>query len=144
MCVRRDSPNLRVYLSISPGKLISATVPGDATPPALRYNDGVHKWQASNDGIAFFNLGGGGGYSGSFVKVVDTLLAPLPAESIYLIPNGQSYTMSAGNHLDVFFNGQLLNHDHGSDIRDYIEMTTTTIKFHFDVDKMSTLTFIIK
>ena len=144
MSVRRDSPNLRVYLDVSPGKLISATVPGDATPPALRYNDSVQKWQASNDGTIFFNIGSGGGFSGSFTKVVETLLTPLPAETSHLIPGGYSYVMANGSKLDVFLNGQLLTHDQGLNIYDYVETSTTTIKFHFSVDKVSTLTYIIK
>lgn len=144
MSVRRDSPVSRTYLSVSPGKLISATVPGDATPPALRYDDVTAHWQASNNGTIFFDIGSGGGFSGSFTKVVETLSISLSAEISHSLPGGHSYTMDAGGKLDIFLNGQLLTHDQGVNTYDYVEISTTTIKFHFDVAKLATITYIIK
>ena len=145
MGVRRDSPNTKVYLSVSPGKKISATVPGDATPPAIRYNDTTSKWQASNDGIAFFDIGsGGGGFSGSFIKISETILTQIPAETSHTLPGGYAYTQASGSMLDVYLNGQLLSHDDGTHTRDYMEVTSTTIKFYFIVLKDSTVTYIIK
>jgi len=84
----------------------------------------------------------GGATSGS--KVAETLLTPVLAETDHLIPEGKWYHMASGSKLDVYLNGQLLNHDRGSIIRDYIETSTTTIKFHYGVLEKSTLTYVIK
>jgi len=116
--------------------------------PRLRYNEITGTWQYSNDGLNYFNIGSGSGGSGSAeitTKLTEVVTSsPIAVESVHTIPGGESYTLGAGNYLDIYFNGQLLTHDSGGNIIDYIENTTTTIKFHFNVPVGSILQYMIR
>lgn len=116
------------------------------SPPALRYNEGTSKWQFSNDGITFQDLGTGTGASGSLIvdKTVEHISSDIAAESLHTLPSGKSYTPDNGNNLDIYFNGQLLAHDSGSITYDYEEINSVTIRFHREIPTCSVLSYIIR
>jgi len=66
--------------------------------------------------------------------------------SAFIIPGGFQYTISnpMGQNMDVYLNGQLMQPNTGSEMRDYIEDTTTTIKFTFNVSKDSYISYLIR
>jgi len=78
----------------------------------------------------------------SEVKVIEVGVGPIGSGVAHTIPNGREYTPSAdGANMDVYLNGQLLVE---GDTEDYIEDTSTTIKFNFNVGANSNLTYIIR
>ena len=133
----------------TPYSKITANNSGSACTdaPGLRYNENTGTWQFSNDGLNYFNMGSGTGGSGSTeftTKLTEVVTSQIIAESTHTIPGGESYTLDTGNNLDVYFNGQLLTHDKGTNTIDYTENTTTTIKFHFNVPAGSILQYMIR
>lgn len=78
------------------------------------------------------------------IKVVEFLNNSIDAEVTHDLPNGNTYTMSSGSKLDVYFNGQLLTHDSLEKLYDYVEVFSNSIKFHFNVPSGTLLVYIIK
>ena len=66
--------------------------------------------------------------------------------SAITLPNAQTYTVShpGGKNMDVYLNGQLMQANTGTELRDYLEASSTTIKFTFNVKKNSYISFIVR
>ena len=152
MAVRRISPTITyTHLRASDVHLVTPTdayiyVGGTEDGPNLRYNKGTSKWQFSNNGTVWSNMGSGG-VSGSYddaIKVVELVTIEIPADVNHLLPESATYTLSEGNKLDIYLNGQLLTHDQPGSARDYIEVNISTVKFHFIVPQSHVLVYTIK
>jgi len=118
------------------------------TPPAIRYNKILNKWQFSNDGTNYYIFGSGTpGTSGSgdnSTKAVEILNSIVDAEINHILPGSLTYTLASGSKLDVFMNGQILVHDQLTRFCDYMEVNNSTIKFHRALPIGTALTYIIK
>jgi len=78
----------------------------------------------------------------STVKEIEIGFGPLLSGTAHTIPGGREYTPSVdGANMDVYLNGQLLME---GATEDYIEDTSTTIKFTFNLGANSNLTYIIR
>lgn len=78
----------------------------------------------------------------STVKEIEVGVGPFSSGVAHIIPGGREYTPSAdGSNMDVYLNGQLLIEGASED---YIEDTSTTIKFNFNLGANSNLTYIIR
>lgn len=153
MVVCRKSPQVRATI-VAPKVFISGDqyysyLYGSSCSyvlPALRYNKALHKWEFSHDGTNYYILGTGGG-SGSgddSIKIVEVLNSQVLADVDHILPGAMSYTLSSGSKLDVYLNGQILNHDQLAQEHDYKETAVNKIRFHFVVPKDTALTYIIK
>jgi len=76
--------------------------------------------------------------SSSAQKEVEKGVGPIASGSAHTLPGSLTYTLATGDNLDVFLNGQLLVEGASED---YLEDTTTTIKFNFTVGSGSNLTY---
>lgn len=131
-----DNPTM--YSKITAG---SGSVCGDT--PGLRYNELDTLWEFSNNGVDWQVLGSG---SAGFtpVKVVEYVTSQINENTNYTLPNSGTFKMAQGAWLDVLLNGQLLTHTLGARDFDYAEVSTSQIKFHFDVPVNTVLTCIIR
>lgn len=82
----------------------------------------------------------------STTKAVTRLSNAVASGSAITIPGGYTYTLSnpGGSNMDVYLNGQLMQANTGTELRDYLEDTTSTIKFTFAVNKNSYVAFLIR
>lgn len=134
--------NSTVYSKITVG---SGSAYGDT--PGLRYNELDALWEFSNNGLDWVALGSGSG-SGSAgftpIKVMEYITSQITENTNHTLPNSETFKMAQGAWLDVLFNGQLLTHT--LDVRDfdYEEVSSTQIKFHFDIPINTILTYIIR
>jgi len=153
MSVRRISPKIN-YGYLHTAALYLVDTPQDVyiyaggfeDSPNLRYRMTTSKWQFSNNGTTWTDMGGGG-VSGSYdnaIKIVELVQTEIPIDTNHVLPNSATYTMSEGDKLDIYLNGQLLTHDQPSSDRDYVEVTSSAVKFHFTVPQGHVLTYIIK
>ena len=74
-------------------------------------------------------------------KVSETTASPITSGNPHTLPGSKSYTPNSGQHLDVYYNGQLLLEGSGND---YSETTGTTITFNFTVPTNANLTYMIR
>ena len=131
-----DNPT--AYSKITVGK---GSVYGDT--PGLRYNESNTLWEFSNDGVDWLPLGSGSvGFTP--VKVTEYITSQINKNEIHTLPNFETFKMAQGDWLDVLFNGQLLTHASGARDFDYKEVSTSQIKFHFDIPVSTVLTYIIR
>jgi len=157
MSVCRKSPRTHFGAPVHVGQLhidnttsyskITANNSGSAcdTSPGLRYNEITETWQFSNNGNLWLNLGAGSGSSVyNPLKLTEIITVSVPVETNHTIPEGESYTLGNGVYMDIFVNGQLMTHDNGGNVIDYVEVDSTTIKFHFDIPKTSVIQYEIK
>jgi len=82
--------------------------------------------------------------SGGETKITERLLSLVSSGSAHTLPESESYTLGSGAYLDVFLNGILLTPNTGTEERDYLEDTTTTVKFTFGIPTNSFVTYIIR
>ena len=73
-------------------------------------------------------------------KQLETLGAPITSGSNHTLPGSMTYT-TGGNHLDVYYNGQLLTVGASND---YTEVSTTQISFTFTVPTNSNMTYMAR
>lgn len=113
--------------------------------PALRYNDVTEKWQFSNDGITFIDLGNSNiSVSGSYVdKFVEFIITDILEETNHSLPGGKIYTVNNGTYLDIYQGGQLLIADNIQSY-DYLEVDISTVKFHKEIPAGTLLTYVIR
>lgn len=78
------------------------------------------------------------------VKTIEFLTSDIPENTNHTLPNGETFEMSSGSYLDVFFNGQLLTHTNAMRSFDYEEVTVSSIKFNFRVPSSNMMTYIIR
>ncbi|KKN18595.1 hypothetical protein LCGC14_0954190 [marine sediment metagenome] len=109
--------------------------------PGLRYSEADSIWEFSNDGITWVPISSGVSGSANY-KVIEFLSLDILAEIDHTLPNGQTYTMGEGKYMSIYFNGQLLSHD-GNREYDYVEINSTTVKFHFEIPAGAILTYIV-
>lgn len=130
--------NSTAYSKITAG---SGSACGDT--PGLRYNELDTLWEFSNNGVDWQALGSGSvGFTP--VKVVEYITSQIDENVNYTLPNSETFKMAQGAWLDVLFNGQLLTHTLGARDFDYAEVSTSQVKFHFDIPVNTVLTYIIR
>ena len=78
------------------------------------------------------------------VKKVERLLVDVTSGSAHAIPGSPGHAAGDGSTMDIFFNGQLMQSNTGTELRDYIESGTDEVKFTFDVPSNSYLTYVIR
>lgn len=132
--------NSTMYSKITAG---SGSVCGDT--PGLRYNELDTIWEFSNNGTDWIALGSGSGSAGfTPVKAVEYITTQINANTNHTLPNAETFKMAQGGWLDVLFNGQLLTHTLGVRDFDYEEVSTSQVKFHFDIPVSTVLIYIIR
>lgn len=82
----------------------------------------------------------------SVTKAITRVASLTTSGSAITLPNALTYTLShpGGQSMDVYLNGQLMQANTGSEIRDYLEASPTTIKFTFNVKKNSYVSYLIR
>jgi len=75
---------------------------------------------------------------GGWDKQVETTSAPITAGAAHTLPGSMTYTPDSGKNLDVYFSGQLLTE---GATNDYVEDTSTTIRFNFTVPNNKNMTY---
>ena len=131
-----DNPT--AYSKITAG---SGSACGDT--PGLRYNELDTLWEFSNDGVNWLPLGSGSvGFTP--VKTVEYIVVQIDKNTNHTLPDSEMFKMAQGAWLDVLFNGQLLTHTSGARDFDYEEVSTSQVKFHFDIPVSTVLTYIIR
>ena len=137
--------NTTAISSISAGPNGSAC---EGTAPSIRYNETSSIWEFSNSGATWLPLGSGSaGTSGSAftaVKTTEFITSQININTNHTLPDSETFKLEQGAWLDVIFNGQLLTHTLNSRNFDYEEVSTSQVKFHFDVKVNSILTYIIR
>jgi len=88
-------------------------------------------------------------FSSIIDKIGETISGDLPAETDHTLPSGKTYILDPsynGKNLNVYLNGQLLLHDSalGLNDRDYVEISTTQIRFHMLVEDQSNIIYEIR
>jgi len=78
------------------------------------------------------------------VKMHEYLTSEIPTHTSHTLPNSETFMMSSGSYLDVYFNGMLMAHTDVLRPHDYQELTTSSVEFNFRVPASNTLTYIIK
>jgi len=130
--------NSTAYSKITAG---SGSVCGDT--PGLRYNELDALWEVSNNGTDWLPLGSGSvGFTP--VKVMEYITSQIDANTNHTLPNSEIFKMASGAWLDILFNGQLLTHTLGARDFDYEEVSTSQVKFHFDIPVNTVLAYIIR
>lgn len=77
-------------------------------------------------------------------KEVERLTAQVNSGSAHTVPGSHSHAAGDGSTMEVFLNGQLLQSNTGTELRDYIESATDEVEFTFDVPTNSYLTYLIR
>ena len=77
-------------------------------------------------------------------KEVERLSSQVTSGSAHTVPGSHSHAAGDGSTMDVFLNGQLLQSNTGTELRDYIESGSDEVKFTFAVPTNSYLTYIIR
>lgn len=131
-----DNPTLYSTITAGSGSACGVT-------PGLRYNELDSLWEFSNNGADWRPLGSG---SAGFipVKTTEYVTSQIDANTNHTLPNSEIFKMELGAWLDVLFNGQLLTHTLGVRDFDYEEVSTSQVKFHFDVSPNTVLTYIVR
>lgn len=130
--------NPTVYSSITAGpcEFIS-------NAPGVRYNEISSIWEFSNDGTEWLPLGSGSvGFTP--IKVTEYIVSQVDKNTNHTLPNSETFKMAQGEWLDVLFNGQLLTCTLAARDFDYEEVSTSQVKFHFDIPVNAVLTYIIR
>jgi len=138
------APQIYIYGNQDYSNLFGKTC--SLTPPAIRYNKILNKWQFSHDGTNYyiFGAGSGSGSGDNSTKIVEVLNSQIVEDTNHVLPGSMTYTISSGSKLDVYMNGQILTHDQLTRFCDYKEINNSTIKFNFIVPTGTVLTYIIK
>lgn len=78
------------------------------------------------------------------VKEIERLSAQVSSGSAHTVPGSHSHAAGDGSTMDLYLNGQLLQSNTGTELRDYIESASDEVKFTFDVPTNSYLTYLIR
>lgn len=78
------------------------------------------------------------------VKEVERLTSQVTSGSAHVVPGSNSHSAGNGDDMDIYLNGQLIQSNTGTELRDYLESGTDEVKFTFDVPTNSYLTYIIR
>jgi len=78
------------------------------------------------------------------VKEIERLSAQVNSGSAHAVPGSHSHAAGDGSTMDVYLNGQLLQSNTGTELRDYLESASDQVKFTFDVPTNSYLTYLIR
>lgn len=81
---------------------------------------------------------------GAAEKEVERLSSQVTSGSAHTVPGSNSHAAGDGSTMDIFLNGQLLQSNTGTELRDYIESGADEVKFTFAVPANSYLTYIIR
>lgn len=81
---------------------------------------------------------------GSVAKEIERLSVQVDSGSAHTVPGSNSHAAGDGSTMDIFLNGQLLQSNTGTELRDYLESDTDEVKFTFAVPTNSYLTYIIR
>lgn len=112
--------------------------------PGLRYSELAALWEYSNNGMDWFPLGASGSAGFTPVKATEYITSQIDKDTNHTLPNSELFKMAQGAWLDCLFNGQLLTHTLGGRDFDYEEVSTSQVKFHFDIPVNTILTYIIR
>ena len=77
-------------------------------------------------------------------KEVERLSAQVNSGSAHTVPGSHSHSAGSGDDMDIYLNGQLLQSNTGTELRDYLESATDEVKFTFAVPANSYLAYIIR
>jgi len=77
-------------------------------------------------------------------KEVERLSSQVSSGSAHTVPGSHNHAAGDGSTMDLYLNGQLLQSNTGTELRDYIESATDEVKFTFDVPTNSYLTYLIR
>jgi len=120
----------------------------EGTAPSIRYNEISSIWEFSNNGASWLPLGSGStiisGSAFTAVKATEYIISQIDKDTNHTLPNSETFKSEQGAWLDVIFNGQLLTHTLDGRDFDYEEVSTSQVKFHFDVKVNSILTYIVR
>lgn len=78
---------------------VQGTDPDPALKPRLRFNQATQKWQFSNDGVTYTDIGAGGG-GGAVTRTIDTFSGNGVLTAFTL-----SVAASSEDYIDVFIGG---------------------------------------
>lgn len=78
------------------------------------------------------------------VKEVERLSAQVDSGSAHTVPGSHSHVAGDGSSMDIYLNGQLLQSNTGTELRDYVESGSDEVKFTFGVPTNSYLTYLIR
>ena len=81
---------------------------------------------------------------GAAEKEVERLSSQVNSGSAHTVPGSNSHAAGDGSTMDIFLNGQLLQSNTGTELRDYLESGADEVKFTFAVPSNSYLTYIIR
>ena len=77
-------------------------------------------------------------------KEVERLPSQVNSGSAHTVPGSNNHAAGDGSTMDIYLNGQLLQSNTGTELRDYIESDTDEVTFTFAVPTNSYLTYIIR
>lgn len=77
-------------------------------------------------------------------KEVERLSSSVSSGSAHTVPGSHSHAAGDGSTMDLYLNGQLLQSNTGTELRDYLESGTDEVKFTFAVPTNSYLTYLIR
>ncbi|KKN18596.1 hypothetical protein LCGC14_0954200 [marine sediment metagenome] len=77
-------------------------------------------------------------------KEVERISSPVTSGSAHTVPGSNSHAAGDGSTMDIYLNGQLIQSNTGTELRDYLESATDEIKFTFTVPTNAYLTYIIR
>ena len=82
----------------------------------------------------------------SVSKAITRLTSPVASGSAITVADSLAYTIShpGGKNMDVYLNGQLMQANTGTEFRDYLEASTTTIKFTFALPTNSYISYLLR
>ena len=82
----------------------------------------------------------------SATKAISRLTFPVASGSAITVADALTYTLSnpGGKNMDVYLNGQLMQANTGTELRDYLEASTTTIKFTFAIPEHSYISYVVR
>ena len=134
---------LHIDNSTSYNKITAGSGSACGDTPGLRYNELDALWEVSNNGTDWLSLGSGSvGFTP--VKVMEYITSQIDENTNHTLPNSETFKMASGAWLDVLFNGQLLTHTLGVRDFDYEEVSTSQVKFHFNIPVNTILVYIIR
>jgi len=77
-------------------------------------------------------------------KEVERITSPITSGSAHTVPGSHSHTAGDGSNMDIYLNGQLLQSNTGTELRDYLESGIDEVTFTFTVPTNAYLTYLIR
>jgi len=78
------------------------------------------------------------------VKEVERTSSQIASGSAHTIPGSNNHAAGDGTTMDLYLNGQLIQSNTGTELRDYIESGVNEVKFTFAIPANSYLTYLIR